>query len=812
MTKFRNIPPDFNEKMYLKLNPDVEVEFKNNAHLHYENYGFYENRKYNIDIPADFNDNIYLQLNEDIKILYSENPKEHYINYGYFENRKYKVNIPEDFDDEIYLKLNPDVKEHFSTNPRLHYCYHGFFEKRKYVEESNDYQEYYNFTKNNTKQCKVSVILPSYNNEEYLNERLETIYNQTQSPFEVVIIDDASNDNSVWVIQNFIKKYPEITTKLIVNQTNKGSGYFNWIDGIKLATGDLIWIAESDDYCQLDFIEKINKCFNNLSVSIAYCKTIFVDNNKNAIWSIEKYLNDKWSNNFIESTMKLVYNEWSYLNIIPNVSSCIFKKPDNKIMEKIIYLLEVENYKLVIDWLFYLLIGKCGSVAYSVDTVNFYRQHKESVSHNIMKEQYIYEHFKVNEFILQNFYIDKNNIKKLYNQVLDHFVFDESTTELMYKHYDIKYLNNLFEQNKGNFKNILICNYSFSSGGGESFPIFLANELYNKNVNVFFLSEEKEETQPDIIKLVNKNISILNDIKNVNKIIEDFNITHVNSHHMWTDHNIIQYKNKNNKELNHIITDHGNYRHYYDSNKYIFSHLEDTPTKFIYIADKNKNNFTTLYTNTNIQLRKIPICIPDYVIEGEPITREMFGLNDNNFVITLVSRPIKEKGWEEMIKIVNKLNTINNNNVYLLIVGDLNNSFATNLQEKNKSNNNIKFLGFQNQVKKIFNISDIGILPTFYSFESTPIVLIECLYTNKPFIASNVGDIQNMLYGNDDYAGSLIDLNNNFIDEDVYVNEIQKYINSTEFYNSKVEQIKYVLDKLNFNNMVEEYLNFFYDK
>ena len=69
-----------------------------------------------------------------------------------------------------------------------------------------------------------------------------------------------------------------------------------------------------------------------------------------------------------------------------------------------------------------------------------------------------------------------------------------------------------------------------------------------------------------------------------------------------------------------------------------------------------------------------------------------------------------------------------------------------------------------------------------------------------------------MLYGNDDYAGSLIDLNNNFIDEDVYVNEIQKYINSTEFYNSKVEQIKYVLDKLNFNNMVEEYLNFFYDK
>jgi glycosyltransferase involved in cell wall biosynthesis len=279
---------------------------------------------------------------------------------------------------------------------------------------------------------------------------------------------------------------------------------------------------------------------------------------------------------------------------------------------------------------------------------------------------------------------------------------------------------------------------------------------------------------------------------------------------MWCDHDVIQYKNKYNRNLNHIITDHGNYRHYYDSNKYIFSYIEDTPTKFIYIADKNKNNFTALNTNKNIKLRKIPICIPDYKIEGELITRETFGLNESNFIITLVSRPIREKGWEEMIEIVNKLNTINNNNIYLLIVGDLGNTFATNLQEKNKSNPNIKFLGFQNQVKKIFNISNIGILPTFYSFESTPIVLIECLFANKPFIASNVGDIKNMLYGKDDYAGTLIDLNNNFIDVDIYINEIQKYINSTEFYNSKVQQIKYVLEKLNFNNMVDDYLDFFY--
>jgi hypothetical protein len=229
----------------------------------------------------------------------------------------------------------------------------------------------------------------------------------------------------------------------------------------------------SDDYCNEDFIEKLNKCFNNLSVSIAYCKTIFVDNNKNPTWSIEKYLNDKWTNNFIESTMNLVYNEWSYLNIIPNISSCIFKKPDEKTLEKFIYMIEVEKYKLLLDWLFYLLVGKCGSIVYTVDTVNYYHKQDETVSRNIIKEQYIYENFKISEFILQNFYIDKNNIKKLYYSVLDYFDFNENTIELMYKYFNIKYLNDIFENNKNSFKNILICNYSFSSGEGEIFPIFL---------------------------------------------------------------------------------------------------------------------------------------------------------------------------------------------------------------------------------------------------------------------------------------------------------------------------------------------------
>ena len=809
MTKFRNIPIDFNEKMYLKLNPDIVEEFENNPQLHYENFSYNEKRKYKIDVPDDFNGEIYMKLHPDVKEFFPNNPQEHYKNFGYFENREYKVEIPENFDEDMYLKLNPDIKEGYKETGIHHYCNYGYFENRLFIQPKKQFNEYYNFKDKPFKHSKISVILPNYNNEKYLSERLETIYNQSETPFEVIIIDDASDDNSIAIIHSYIKKYPDIASKLIINPINKGSGYYNWVEGIKIASGDLIWIAEADDYCDLNFIETLNICFNNLSVSIAYANTIFTDTEKNPVWSIDKYINEKWNDNFIKSTISLVYEEWSYLNIIPNVSSCIFKKPDNKLLDKILDLINDDKYKLVIDWIFYLLVGKNGSVAYSTETTNFYRQHSKSVSHNIDKERFIFEHSKICEFILENFSINPDNIKKLYNKVLDHFSFDENTLSLMYQYFDIKYLKELHSKNINSFKNILICNYSFSTGGGESFPIFLANEMYNKGVNVFFLSEEKEETQPEIIKLVNKNICIFNDMNNINQIIEDFKITHVNTHHLWCDHDIIQYKCKYKSNINHIITDHGNYRHYYDSNKYVFSYLEDMPTKFIYIADGNRNNFTCLMTNKNITLRKIPICIPDYEINGSEITRESLGIQNSNFVITLVSRPIREKGWDEMIQIVSRLNAINNNNIFLLIVGDLNNTFSINLQEKYKSNENIKFLGFQTQVKKIFSISDIGVLPSYYSFESTPIVLIECLLANKPFITSNIGDIKNMLYGKDGYAGTMIDLNNNCINVETFVNEIQKYINSSHFYNEKVGEIKHVLERLNFTNIVNEYLEFF---
>ena len=67
----------------------------------------------------------------------------------------------------------------------------------------------------------VSIIVPNYNHALYLRERLDSIYSQTYKKFEVILLDDASSDNSVEILTEYAQKYPQ-KTRLIVNEKNSG--------------------------------------------------------------------------------------------------------------------------------------------------------------------------------------------------------------------------------------------------------------------------------------------------------------------------------------------------------------------------------------------------------------------------------------------------------------------------------------------------------------------------------------------------------------------------------------------------------------
>ena len=79
----------------------------------------------------------------------------------------------------------------------------------------------------------VSIIIPNYNHADYLEERIRSIFNQTYTNYEIIILDDRSTDNSIEIINKF--RDNSHISNIIINEENSGSPFKQWFKGISLA-------------------------------------------------------------------------------------------------------------------------------------------------------------------------------------------------------------------------------------------------------------------------------------------------------------------------------------------------------------------------------------------------------------------------------------------------------------------------------------------------------------------------------------------------------------------------------------------------
>ena len=101
---------------------------------------------------------------------------------------------------------------------------------------------------------KVTVIVPNYNYEHFLRQRIDSILQQTYTDFELILLDDCSTDGSVTILAEYAL-HPKVSA-FVVNQKNTGSPFLQWEKGISMAKGEYIWIAESDDFADITLLEK----------------------------------------------------------------------------------------------------------------------------------------------------------------------------------------------------------------------------------------------------------------------------------------------------------------------------------------------------------------------------------------------------------------------------------------------------------------------------------------------------------------------------------------------------------------------------
>jgi len=209
----------------------------------------------------------------------------------------------------------------------------------------------------------VSIIIPTYNTEKFIGDTLQSVQNQTYQNWEMILVDDASTDRTVSVIEEFAKNDSRI--KLFKLEKNSGNGFARNI-AVEKAVGKYIAYLDADD---LWFSNKLEKQIgflkaNNLHFTFSFYDCI--DEEGNSL------------NRRVEAPINLTYDELFFCNYVGNLTAIY----DADYFGKII--LEATQKRQ--DWRLWLTILKQIQVTKPVpEPLAFYRIRKDSISSSKFK-------------------------------------------------------------------------------------------------------------------------------------------------------------------------------------------------------------------------------------------------------------------------------------------------------------------------------------------------------------------------------------------------------------------------------------------
>jgi glycosyltransferase involved in cell wall biosynthesis len=238
---------------------------------------------------------------------------------------------------------------------------------------------------------KVSVIVPSYNHASYLAQRLDSILAQTFQDFELIFLDDASPDHTREVFDRYAQN-PRI--RAVFNEQNSGNVFKQWNRGLGMARGEYVWIAESDDYADPEFLATLVATLEaQPEVGVAYCESRKVDPAGEPLglaseWYGATYRTDRWRASFVAEGTDEARDYALAGSPIANASCALFRRN-----LAIAAGGATEDLRLTGDWLFWVTLFGSAKVAFESRPLNFNRQHEGSVSSHSVRSGVDLEEF-----------------------------------------------------------------------------------------------------------------------------------------------------------------------------------------------------------------------------------------------------------------------------------------------------------------------------------------------------------------------------------------------------------------------------------
>jgi glycosyltransferase involved in cell wall biosynthesis len=756
----------FSVRQYLQRHRDVQ-DSGQEPFYHFIRYGIYEGRK---TFPSDAvpepepslnslgpSDDEILRRDFDEKYYRSTYPElasiedcfQHYMTLGWKEGR----NPSSEFDTLFYLKNEGDIRE-AGINPYKHYVLHGKREGRRAVHRLPRLSDL-------TAPPKVSVIVPNYNHAKFLPERFKSILDQKYENLQLIILDDCSTDNSRDVIRAFAESYVG-ECQVVFNEVNSGNAFVQWQKGLSLANGDLIWICESDDTCDSEFLRQTIYLFQDQSVRLVFGNIQFMDA-EGKITEGMTHLRESakpkiWDEVNIMPAAAWFTGPLAVRNLIANVGGAVFRKPQ---LAPATWK-NVREYKVAGDWYLYVMIAGGGQIAYAPEAKAYFRQHAANTSVIAFERESFYKELgRFHKFLRERWSVPREITFRFYNNMIETFERSKlaATTDLA----KLVSIEKLIKVQK-KVVHIAVAFLNFDVGGGEIFPIELLNALHRRGYVVSAVVQTMNANNDFVRSWLDKEIPVyVRELIAVDgrQLAADAGFDIIHSHNIWAEFYFLG--NVPSKRFRYFVTLHGSYEVSHVQRNQIARFFDQVT--WAYLADRNLAKFHDFEFDSS-GFRLIPNGLARR-LSANPIKRADLGISEDATVFLFAARSHPEKGWMQAAAAFDQLTRETDREIWLLMGGD--GPEADSVQEKYGTNERIKLLGFRRDVDDLLEISDFMLLPTRFMGESMPLTLIQSILAGVPIISTDVGQIKDMLESDAGSVGVAIEAAK---DDTVFINAL----------------------------------------
>lgn len=252
---------------------------------------------------------------------------------------------------------------------------------------------------------RISAVVPNHNYARFLPERLGSIFAQTHPVEEMIVLDDASTDASLEVIETTAREWRR-AVRVVANTVNSGSVFRQWQRAAELARGTFVWIAEADDAAHPELLARLARLLATYpDIDLAFCDSRAVDaDNATVMTDYKAYYRNSDAEVLLQDGVfpaaEFLREGLAERNLILNASAVIFRT------EALRAALarcdsELTQWRVAGDWRIYvdLLAHSTGRVAYMAAPLNTHRRHHSSVTASLPRPAMLDEIARMHEAV-----------------------------------------------------------------------------------------------------------------------------------------------------------------------------------------------------------------------------------------------------------------------------------------------------------------------------------------------------------------------------------------------------------------------------